>query len=104
MRHVEFDVMRPNMVGAIAWLALISPALLASAEAQQRHIGGGAPAAPHISAPAVSAPVPHFAAPSAPPAPHIAPPAPHFSTPQMSVERAAPHFAAPPPVAPRLAT
>ena len=101
--------MRPDMVGALASLVLISPAFLASAEAQQRHIGGGAPAAPHISAPApaISAPTPHFAPPSpriSAPARPIAPPAPHFSAPQISAQRiAAPHFAAPHPVAPRLA-
>jgi hypothetical protein len=115
--------MRPNGFCVLATLALVSPALIATAAAQvQRGGGGGAPAAaPHISAPAaphIAAPAPHFSAPAAAPhfsapaspriaAPHVAPQmAPHVATPHINTQRFAnpninnprinrPHVAAP---------
>jgi LTXXQ motif family protein len=86
--------MQTSQLRTAATLALISAALATTALtpaawAQQRRIGGGAPAAPAIH---VAPPAPHIAA----PAPHIAAPAPHIAAPV--------HIAAPPParVAPQV--
>ena len=84
--------MRPNAIGVLAALVLVSPALVTFAEAQRQGIRGGAPAGPHISAPAphFSAPAPHMSTPRFA-APHLTAPAPRFAAPHI----AAPHFAAP---------
>ena len=95
-------------VRMLAMLVLMSPALMTGAAAQNNrgHGGGGggpapraAPAAPHISAPHISAPAPHFSAPAphiAAPAPRVSAPVPHVvAAPRVSPHIAAPHIAAP---------
>ena len=82
---------------------LLASSALTTVTASAQHRGGGAPAAPHVSA------APHFSAPAAPhvsAAPHFsAPAAPHFSAaPHVSAAphiSAAPHFAAPHVAGPR---
>jgi hypothetical protein len=83
--------MRSKHFSIIAALLLASSALTVDAMAQ-RHGGGGAPAAPHFSAPAA-----HFSAPAA----HFSAPAAHFSAP--AAQFAAPHIAAPNVASPRFA-
>jgi hypothetical protein len=70
--------MRPTLLRTTAALALILPAFVTNAMAQQKRPAGPAPAV-HAAAPA-----PHFAA----PAPRMAAPQPHFAAPVQ-------HFAAP---------
>jgi ABC-type transporter MlaC component len=93
--------MRPIYLRTAATLAILLPALMANASAQERRgQGGAAPAArpaapapaPHISAPA---PQPHISAPA--PAPHVAAPAPHIAAPAPRIAPPAQHFAAPAP-------
>jgi len=95
--------MRSKHFSIIAALLLASSALTVDAIAAQR--GGGAPAAPHFSAPAAhfSAPAAHFSAPAAhfsAPATHLAAPAVRFAAPARI---AAPHIAGPRFNAPRFA-
>jgi hypothetical protein len=81
-----------------AALALIVPALMTNASAQQQKRGGGpapaaavqhaAPPAPHISAPA---PQVHMAAPQV----HMAAPQVHMAAPQVHMAAPAQHFSAP---------
>jgi hypothetical protein len=80
MRHIHFF--------RTAALALIVPALMTNASAQDRLRGGGAGAVPHAAA---AAPAPRMAAPVA--APHVSAPAPqmHMAAPVQQ------HFAAPAP-------
>jgi hypothetical protein len=89
--------MRSTFLRSAATVALILPALVINADAQQKkNQGGGPPPAPHVAAPA---PAPHIAAPA--PAPHIAAPAPaaHIAAPAPAAHIAAPaaHIAAPQP-------
>ncbi len=84
--------MRQAFLGTTAALALILPALMTNATAQQkRNPGGPAPAA-H----AAPAPVQHFSA----PVQHVAAPAQHFAAPVQHVAAPIQHLAAPSRAAP----
>lgn len=94
--------MRPNALVVLVMSLFMSPGFVTYASAQRHGMGGGAPQAPHISAPAprVSAPAPHVSGPrfavpyAASPAPRIA--APRVATPHVGTQRfSAPHVAAP---------
>jgi hypothetical protein len=86
-------------IGTFLALATVIAATPALAQFKG-HGGGGAVAAPHVSAPAArAAPAPHFSAPAAHvPIPHVSAPAPHFSAPaaRIAAPRAAPHVVTPP--------
>src|SRR5580692_9002211 len=92
IQFLELSQMRPALLRTTAALALILPALLTNAIAQEKKDQRGpgpavhaAPPAPHMAAPAphIAAPVQHFAAPS-----HAAAPV-HVATPHVAPQQIA---------------